>query len=101
MFRGKTPRLANSPITWGVAGLLIGLASIAAGLFLRTDHGIAAVPIAPVQAATTANVVTVLIVALDDVVKVQEFSTMEKCSQAATYINIGTNRRATAQCVTK
>ena len=105
-------RFSHSPITWFVAAVLLLGAGVAAGLFLRTDFGYNPIPSAiggsiipeesnAPQPIPSINSPTMLIVALGDKVQITEFSNMERCAEAATYIRIGTDRRATAQCVTK
>lgn len=102
-------QMSRSPITWFVSFLLMGGAVLAAVLFLRVDLGLgkqakAAVtqPVAVKDTAVpTAQEITVLIVAMEGKVQIEEFGSMEKCSEAATYIRLGTDRRIVAQCVTK
>lgn len=98
-------RISQSPITWFIAVLLLVGSATAAVLFLRMDHAFSAAPAAAAVNCTAAAVgegrPTILISAISDKVQIQEFSSMEKCSEAATYISIGTERRALAQCVAK
>jgi hypothetical protein len=107
-------RFSQSPITWVVATLLFVASALASLIFIRTDLGFGAVgkpvpsvtaPMSPASAPQAALYAddrpTMLIVAIGNDVKIQEFSNMEKCSEAATYIRVGTERRATAQCVSK
>ena len=101
--KGEPMRLSKSPITWFVAFLLMVGTVTAALLFMRTDFGAVPMgsPAAPPAAATGVDVPTILVVAMTDKVEFKEFSSMRQCSEAATYVRIGTERRATAECVTK
>lgn len=91
-------QIARSPITWFAALMLVMGATASALAFLQLDSARLAILTPPTEDRGPPSI---LVLAHDEIVRLQEFSTYSSCREAKVEIDVGTERKVHTSCVKK